>query len=445
MTGFNFPLALYLLIPHLVKATLLPDSSYNYFSFNHPHCMKGILFFLILFLSIAAWAQPKKIAVIGSSTAYGHFIMNGVALYPRDSAWPYKLKRHFMQAGIIDTLYNLSASGNGPYHGMPSSYTPPPGRSQPYYPFNVTRALQYNPLPSVLIVSYPSNQYDYLSKAEIIFCLKTIKDSANVAGIPCYITTSQPRDNFSPSERVKLKQIRDTIMEVFGPWAIDFFTDLARPDDYKIKTEYALGDGVHLNEAGHEVLYQRVLQRNIFPATVPIAIWDCRAALQNNQVVLLWKATAGSELRSIHIQRSANGTAFETIGSMVFASNGQYRFTDVAPLHGRNFYRIEIIGSNGEQKHSAIIEINYSRTQLWVNDIYPNPVGNSLQLKMVASKKTALYISVLNASGQTIFKEQKTIEGTIHYNYNCSALPAGHYVLQLKTDKEKMVKSFFKQ
>lgn len=407
--------------------------------------MKNQLVFLFTLLCITASAQPKKIAVIGSSTAYGHFIMNGVALYPRDSAWPYKLKRHFMQAGIIDTLYNLSASGNGPYHGMPSSYTPPPGRSQPYYPFNVTRALQYNPLPSVLIISYPSNQYDYLSKIEIINCLQLIKDSANIAGIPCYITTSQPRDNFSASERVKLKQIRDTIMEVFGPWAIDFFTDLARPDDYKIKTEYALGDGVHLNEAGHEVLYQKVLQRNIFPATVPIAIWDYSATHQNNEVVLHWKATAHSELRNLYVQRSDNGISFETIGSIPSASNGQYRFTDPAPLHGRNFYRIKIIGNNGEQKQSAIIEINHGSTDLWVNDIYPNPVGDRLQLKMTASKKTELHISILNASGQSIFKAQKTIEGTIQYYYNCSALSAGHYVLQIKNGKDKIIKPFIKQ
>ena len=70
-------------------------------------------------------------------------------------------------------------------------------------------------------------------------CLQTIKDSANILGKACYITTSQPRqDGLFPdmAARTKLKVIADSIMNRFGDYAIDFFTPIADPVTYMIET-----------------------------------------------------------------------------------------------------------------------------------------------------------------------------------------------------------------
>src|SRR6218665_1412616 len=115
--------------------------------------MKYLIAVALVFYTTATIAQPKKICVMGSSSAYGYFNINGEPQYPRDSAWAFKLKKYYKDLNIIDTLYNIAITSANPYHGMPTSYTPPADRPAPYYPFNVTKATQYSPLPYVLIVS----------------------------------------------------------------------------------------------------------------------------------------------------------------------------------------------------------------------------------------------------------------------------------------------------
>jgi len=199
---------------------------------------------------------------MGSSSALGYF--GNPPQFPKDSGWAYKLKDHFKNLGIIDTLYNIAVPGGDPYVGMPSSYVPPVGRDKPDARFNITKAINFVPRPDVIIVNFPSNHYDWLTPAEIIHCLKVIKDSAVANNIKCYITTPQPRDSFSPVERQKLKDLKLLIESTFSEWSLDFWTDLVLGSNLKIKPEYAFGDGVHLNPAGHTVLVNKVIQKNIF-------------------------------------------------------------------------------------------------------------------------------------------------------------------------------------
>jgi hypothetical protein len=119
----------------------------------------------------------------------------------------------------------------------------------------------------VVIVSYPTNGYDTYTIPEIMQCLQTMKDSANILGKTCYITTSQPRQDGPFADmaiRTKLKIIADSIMNRFGNYAIDFFTPIADPVSYMINPDYSYGDGTHVNDAGHKLLFKQVRNKDIF-------------------------------------------------------------------------------------------------------------------------------------------------------------------------------------
>src|SRR5664279_4708561 len=88
--------------------------------------------------------------------------------------------------------------------------------------------------PDAVLVNYPTNGYDSLTTDSILYCLRTIRDSALVAGVPCFVTTTQPRTSGDFSQSViKAKQalLKDSILAEFGFFAIDFYTCLLYTSD----------------------------------------------------------------------------------------------------------------------------------------------------------------------------------------------------------------------
>src|ERR1700730_4494039 len=164
--------------------------------------------FVLLFFSITCLAQNKTYSVIGSSTAAG---MGATVI---DSSWVKRLTYYYTLHGVMNSAeHNLAVGGTNCYQGMPSSYTPPPFRDYPQSNQNITRALSFNP--DVVLVSYPTNNYNFYTIAEIMVCLQAMKDSTNALGKICYIITSQPRQDGSfpdLASRQKLKVIRDSVM-----------------------------------------------------------------------------------------------------------------------------------------------------------------------------------------------------------------------------------------
>ena len=201
----------------------------------------------------------KKLLILGSSTpaCYG---------LSADSCYVGRLQRYYQQKGTPVVIDNRAVAGDNCYHGMPTNYTPPAGRNTPRAYNNITDGLQGNP--DVVLVNYPSNGYDVYSLEEVMACLRTIKQVANNAGKPCYIATSQPRSepaSFStPQVRQKMEQIKQSIQNEFGQYAINFWDGIANPADNSILPSYNSGDGTHLNSAGHNILFNRVVEKNIF-------------------------------------------------------------------------------------------------------------------------------------------------------------------------------------
>ncbi len=224
--------------------------------------MKSSLFLSFIFLLVFNMVAQKKLAILGSSTS----ACTGPSTI--DSCYVTRVQKHYQAIGTQLSITNLAVGGASVYRGMPSSYSPPPERSNetPDQFHNITAALATNP--DVILVNYPSNGYDVFSVSEVLFCLRTIRQAANDAGKPCYITTPQPRSSpfsFTTNEtRRKMIEIRDGVLNEFGSYAINFWDGIANPADGSAYPEYSAGDGVHFNNAGHAALAQRVIQKNIF-------------------------------------------------------------------------------------------------------------------------------------------------------------------------------------
>ncbi len=405
---------------------------------------KDLIILCLLFCCTAASAQSnRRICVMGSSSAYGYF-PDGTS---RDSAWAFKVKKYYKNLNLIDTLFNIATNGINCYIGMPSSYIPPPGRDLPNSEFNITRAVNLIPKPTVILVNFPSNGYVQYSIPEILYCLQTIKDSANANGITCFVTTSQPRDDFNAIERQKLSDIRDAIVSQFGLYAIDFYTDIVNTADLKRKPVYAAADLVHLNPQGHTVLADKVIQKNFFFAPVAAHFLNTSARRETSGIHISWEVADEFENSRFIIERSFNGVNFMSVGDIPSRGNSNhaevYHFTTVGDTR-RVFYRVASVSLSGQKLYSNLVAIQ-ALAEINEDLVYPTRASTQITiLPSLTSTSGKTRVSILDQQGKVLYNQNLSLQINQPYNIPVHTLATGSYVLQISREGHRQSTRFIK-
>ncbi len=400
-----------------------------------------LIFFLFTLLSTQGFTQ-KRIAVIGSSSVFGYF--PPTSGYTKDSAWVYKLKKYYKDLRVIDTLYNLGQSSTDCFEGMPSSYVPPAGFGyrMPNPNINITKAINMVPKPDVIIVSYPTNSYDWISNEQVIKCLQIIKDSANAKNIPCYITSTQPRNTFSPSERLKLKTLRNMIMDQFGQFAIDFFTDLVEDSTLKIQPVYNIGDGIHLTPSGHTILKDKVLEKNMLSSALPLKFTLFKLGEYHQKVIIKWETQNEEANIKFIIEHSTDGRNFTVIGN-IDGKNGpvknRYEFLHKPTINEIQYYRIKSLTVQGSAEYSttASIKLRTEILPVQIKFLQPQVI---IYFNEEASG-TAL-INIFAADGKTVQAMQYKVNGRDILRMKTNNLPSGSYSAKITYNQKNTTGRF---
>ena len=395
---------------------------------------------LFLLVSGIAVSQTRIYSVIGSSTAAG----TGASV--ADSCWVNRLTNYYQSVGATILPHNLAVPGRNCYQGMPTGYIPPPGRDFPQVTENITMALSFTP--EVVIISYPTNNYNIYSISEIMNCLQTMKNMANAQGKICYITTSQPRqDGLFPdlAARTILKVIRDSIMNRFTNYAIDFFTAVTDPALYTILPQYSFGDGIHLNDRGHRVLFELVKAKNIFNLVVPVKLSDFSAEPLTKKVYTSWKVMDETPGVEYSLQRSKDGMQFENVFAVRSSTSkrmNHYQFIDQPGNAGVYFYRL-MIDDNGSR-------ISSGTKKVIINDVLSMKIimttRSKLRMTLGSDERQNVDVRVVNSVGATIRQSRKTLNaGFTDIEIPTNSLPVGLYWVEVRGSTSHIVHEFLKK
>lgn len=384
----------------------------------------------------------KKLAIIGSSTPACYNVVSF------DSCYVNRVQRYYNDAGSPIAVDNKARAGDNVYRGMPSSYAPPPGRDVPDAARNITAVLAGNP--DVVLVHYPSNGYDVFSISETLFCLRTIKKAANDAGKPCYIGTTQPRTSGlynTPAIKKKMIDLKDSILNAFGMYAINFWDGLVNPADTAMLPQYDFGDSTHLTSAGHKVVADKVIAKSVFTGgTLPLRFTSFSAYASNKEAHIQWTTTGEQDIVSYNIEKSEDGNSFHVIRRIParHLSSSNYSVTDPSPANAQNYYRIAAIGNNGQPSYTNQIRIAGNSQSFQLQKITVN--GLSVRAEMHAAEKQPVTIQLVSNTGQVLAK----LPYTLQEGFNNIMLPAslpgnGLYFLRIFNSRlETQVKSFVK-
>lgn len=415
-----------------------------------------LLGIVLLCLNGAVRAQTtRKLAAIGSSTT------GGTGAWPIDSSWLKRFNYHYKYTlQQLDSVYTHGVGGYSCYKGMPTSFVSPANRPAPDPGNNISVAISKlrgleNPGNGVIIVNYPSNEYNIYTIAEIMKCLQTIYDSAVEAGHKCFITTTQPRTDgvFGTSEmKRKLAVIKDSIINRFGvAHTLNFYDGIINPADSSIRADFAAGDNIHLNNAGHRELFFRLVAKDVFnlapQVPLPVTIEQFGAGLTNAGVELKWTAHHNEPHAYFVIQKSNDGVAFTSLARLNVNNNGSrntYRYED-AQASGTVYYRLEIHEA-ARTYYSAVVSVKVPVDNLIIKRIYPAHIDQALTLEIISPQSQNASFEIISGNGTRL----KLYTRPLRRDRNIITLPMpalsqGLYFLRITSPgRQPVIQSFLK-
>jgi lysophospholipase L1-like esterase len=197
--------------------------------------------------------ESFRIAVIGSSTPAGEGASPG-------NGWVDLLDDALTEIVVVDfDVVNLAVGGYTTVELLPGS-----GADG-----GVDDAIDADPNLVLVALAGSNDLSNGTSQETFLERLTTMREAARDAGIPVFFVSTAPKD-LSDDERQELADWSVAMASAFDPcWVpssppdftpcyIDTFDLLASPS-LNIAEEYSAGDGIHLNDAGHAVIYEAAL------------------------------------------------------------------------------------------------------------------------------------------------------------------------------------------
>jgi hypothetical protein len=170
-------------------------------------------------------------------------------------------------------------------------------------------------------------------------------------------------------------------------------------------------------------------------APLPVSLLNFDAVKQTKTVALQWTTENEVNALSFIVERSSNGIAYNSIGTVMANNTGgtnHYTLLDDHPFAGTNYYRLRSVDRNNAFKYSPVVKIKFAAGADKII-VYPNPVTNgqltitapvncySAQLFDAAGRSIRIYqlkdrdnILLLNGISKGIYQLKIIADNTIY-------------------------------
>jgi hypothetical protein len=183
--------------------------------------------------------------------------------------------------------------------------------------------------------------------------------------------------------------------------------------------------------------------------TVRLSSFD--VSVSNNITKLHWKTVCFLQYANFQIQKSANGTDYNTISSFTadrLRCQQPFDFTDsLRANQGNIFYRINVGNIDGTFYNSAVRRVYLKEKGFELIAIYPTIVTSSANFTLSSADNKTFYATIINQSGVSVKKIKLHVpKGLSYYSLQTNGLPPGYYWLQVLNEQgEVKTEKFIKQ
>ena len=186
---------------------------------------------------------------------------------------------------------------------------------------------------------------------------------------------------------------------------------------------------------------------------LPVELLHFKAMAMEGKVALHWATASETNNKHFQVQKQVGGE-WELIGTV--KGNGTttqkhtYDFEDPHVEAGQTYYyRLKQVDFDGSYEYSDVKAVTLSRdeaSQTSALAVYPNPVGQTLNVAFTGNGGNRLRVTICSAQGQMVYRNEWDTENeALRKALPVSGLQPGAYVLMLKGQNRVYRQRFLKR
>lgn len=182
---------------------------------------------------------------------------------------------------------------------------------------------------------------------------------------------------------------------------------------------------------------------------LPVTFTSVKATKQRSGGILVeWNVDNEQNIDHYEVERSADGRNYSKLHAEAARGNGSgasilYKWLDLNPNDGDNFYRIRSISLDRDEKLSQVVKVSAGKIPAMIS-VYPNPLGPDRIMNINMQNKAAgnYKIVLLNASGQVCQASGLNHTGgsAVYSLLLSGTLAKGNYTLEVISEKNDIDK-----
>lgn len=230
---------------------------------------------------------------------------------------------------------------------------------------------------------------------------------------------------------VNTTALKDWIAAAYPSYYINVWDSMATGNI--LKGIYDTGDGVHINQAGNDKIYQAIVASNkLGGGVLAIRLLSFNGIKLNRKKARLnWKLDPFQQADTYIIMKSTDGTRFREMATVSSNSNAVYSFDDDALLPGTNYYKLIMIENNGDTTESKLVAVTNDQKGLEFTG-WQRSTANEFTFSLSSSAAVMIQWQVMDLAGRIINNGSKQMyPGLNTVQVNMAGAGRGIYYFKL--------------
>lgn len=178
---------------------------------------------------------------------------------------------------------------------------------------------------------------------------------------------------------------------------------------------------------------------------LPIELISFKGKQQENSIYLTWETATETNNAFMAVERSRDGQKFVEIGQRKGHGTSLipqfYNFIDINPLSGINYYRLRQVDVDEKATYHDIIAIIFKNDRKNLV-VFPTITSDKINLLLNENLTQNGQITITSPSGAILL--QQTLAGSSQEELSLTQLPAGAYMLTVKSNRNSESVRFIK-